>query len=165
MAAYGDDAGFAAWLADNGFVLPIDAPTAAVLRQRGSSYLDATYAPKLWCSAKTGGFDQEREWPRTRALTAGGTEIDPNTVPSAWVRASYRAAWLEASSPGSLSASINTSERVKRQKADVIEREFFDGGAVVAGAGGLAMIDAEIDGMVAPYLCSAYAGRFAALVV
>ena len=41
MAGYGDDTGFAAWLADAGLSLPVGAPLPAVLRQRGSDYLDA----------------------------------------------------------------------------------------------------------------------------
>ena len=152
MAGYGDDAGFAAWLAGAGYVLPGTAPTSAVLRQRGSAYLDATYGPRLQCSAPTGGVDQERAWPRTGHVI-NGQAVATDAIPSAWVRASYRAAWLEASSPGRLSSVINPNQRIKRQKADVVEREFFDGGATEVGLGGGAIIDAEIDGMVAALLC------------
>lgn len=159
MPGYGDDAGFASWLAGAGYVLPGTAPAPAVLRQRGSDYLDATYGPRLQCSAPTGGIDQERAWPRTGHMV-NGQAVDTDAIPSAWVRASYRAAWLEASSPGSLSSVINPNQRVKRQKVDVIEREFFDAGATEAGTGGSAIIDAEIDGMVGPILCSAYQARF-----
>lgn len=163
MAGYGNDAGLSAWLTDNGYTLPVGAPSLAVLRQRGSAYLDATYAAKLTCSYKTGGIDQERQWPRTGAFVYGGPAIDANAIPLAWVNASYRAAWLEASSPGVLTVTINPSSRVKMQKVDVIQREFFEGGAAAAGIGGLSVIDAEIDGLVGPYLC-AYLG-FAAFVV
>jgi hypothetical protein len=72
-------------------------------------------------------------------------------------RASNREAWLEASSHGSLSLAVNPNQRIKRQKVDVIEREFHDGGAVEAGGAG-AVIDTEIDGMVAPLLCAAFGG-------
>jgi hypothetical protein len=152
MAGYGNDTDFASWLAGAGHALPPSAPTPAVLRQRGSDYLDAAYGPRLLCSTPTGGLDQERAWPRT-GHTVNGQAVAADAIPAAWVRASYRAAWLEASKPGSLSATVRPDQRVRRQKADVIEREFFDSGEVKAGGGGMAVIDAEIDGMVAPFLC------------
>ena len=157
MAGYGDDAGFAAWLSGAGYVLPGTAPAPAVLRQRGSDYLDATYGPRLKCSAPAGGIDQERAWPRT-GHAINGQAVASDAIPSAWVRASYRAAWLEASAPGRLSSVINPTQRVKRQKADVVEREFFDGGAVTAGSGSGAVIDSEIDGLVSGLLCQAPIG-------
>jgi hypothetical protein len=154
MTGYGTDEGFAAWLAANGYTLPDGALSPAILRTRGSAYLDAVYGPRLTCSAPTGGIDQDAAWPRTGHLV-NGNEIPPDVIPAAWVRASYRAAWLEGSSPGSLSLTVNPNQRVKRQKVGEVEREFFDGGGSEAGAGGLAVIDAEIDGMVAPLLCNA----------
>jgi hypothetical protein len=41
------DIEFAAYLADAGLSLPVGAPLPAVLRQRGSDYLDATYGARL----------------------------------------------------------------------------------------------------------------------
>lgn len=163
MAGYGSDAAFAAWLTANGYTLPVGAPTAAVLRQRGSAYLDGTYGPRLACSAPTGGIDQDRAWPRTGHFV-GGVEIGPDVIPVKWVEASYRAAYLVATVPGFGSSTVNPMQRVKRQKADVLEREFFDSGAVEIGSGGLAVVDAEIDGLVGPYLCGAF-GIPAILVV
>jgi len=152
MAGYGADDGFTSWLADNGLTLPDGAPTLAVLRNRGSGYVDAAYGDRLFCSAPAGGVSQERAWPRTGA-SAYGQAVDSAAIPLAWVNASYRAAWLIASNPDAFTATINPSARVKRQKVDVIEREFFDNGALVAGSGALSVLDAEIDGLVAPYLC------------
>lgn len=154
--AYGTDEGFTAWLSANGYTLPAGAPTAAVLRARGSAYLDAVYGPRLTCSAPTGGIEQELAWPRTGHFV-NCASIPDDAIPGAWIRASYRAAWLEASAPGSLSLTVNPNQRIKRQKVDVIEREFHDGGAVEAGGAG-AVIDTEIDGMVAPLLCAAFGG-------
>lgn len=154
MAGYGDDAAFATYLAGQGLTLPTGAPTAAVLRQRGSDYLDATYGPLLVCSAPTGGIDQERAWPRTGHRVNCQT-IDVDAIPAAWVRASYRAAWLEAMSPGWASGTIDPNKRVKRQKVDTIEREFFDSAAAAEGGitGVVGNVDAGIAGMVSPYLC------------
>ena len=155
MAGYGDDMAFAAWLADAGLSLPVGAPLPAVLRQRGSDYLDATYAARLQCSAPTGGFDQERAWPRTGHLIYGGS-LDPAAIPAAWVKASYRAAYREAVTPGWATSSRDPSRMTKREKADVLEREFFEPGET-AGASG-ANIDAMIEGLIGPFLCGGYSG-------
>lgn len=151
MAGYGDDTAFQDWLTANGLTLPDGAPTPAVLRQRGSAYVDAVYGPKF-CGAPTGGYDQERAWPR-KGASALGLTIPDDVVPRAIVEASYRAAWLEATTPGWGSATVNPNQMVKRQKVDTIEREFFEAGGVEVGIGGIAAIDADIDGMLAPFLC------------
>jgi hypothetical protein len=161
MAGYGDDTAFTAWLASRGLTLPVGAPSPEVLRQRGSDYLDATYGPRLICSAPTGGLDQERAWPRTGHML-NGQSIASDAIPAAWVRASYRAAWLEASRSDSLSATVRPDQRKRREKVDVIEREFFDAGEIKIGGGNIAVVDAEIDGLVAPFLC---ASRFASFLV
>ena len=158
MAGYGDDNGFTAWLASNGFALPSGSPAEAVLRQRGSTYVDATYGPRLYCSAPTGGIDQERQWPRIGHVVRGQS-IPDDAIPLAWVNASYRAAWLIASNPNAFTSTVNPNQRVKRQKVDVIEREFFDNGELEAGSGGAAVIDAEIDGLVSPFLCPPLDGK------
>lgn len=154
MAGYGDDTGLQAWLDSQGLTLPAAAPTAAVLRQIGSDYLDAAYEAKLQCSVRAGGFDQERSWPRS-GHRVGGRSIPDDLIPVAWVNASYRAAWLEASTAGWATGSANPNRITKREKVDVIEREFFapadSSGA--ASAPGMAA-DATINGLVTPWLCS-----------
>lgn len=151
MAGYGDDSGLTAWLASYGLTLPVGAPASAVLRQRGSAYVDSVYGPRLECSKPTGGVAQERAWPRTGHIYP--LPIAADAIPLNWVNASYRAAYLEAVTTGGLAATLNPNARVQKQKVDVIERTFFDNGATKPGAGGIATIDAEIDGMLAPFLC------------
>lgn len=154
MAGYGSDGEFATWLTGQGLTLPPGAPAPAVLRQRGGDYLDATYEPMLQCSRRASGFSQERAWPRIGHMV-NGEVVDG--VPQPWVLASYRAAWLEASSPGWASGSINPNRIVKRQKVDVIEREFFGPADVAEGAaaGVLGNVDDKIHGMVSLLLCPA----------
>lgn len=153
MAAYGTDEGFQAYLSERGLTLPSGAPAAAVLRQRGSDYLDATYAPRLHCSSPTGGMDQERAWPRTGA-TVNGEEIADDAIPAAWVRASYRAAWITASGAASLDNTVTPNGRVKRERVEgAVEVEYFEGGSARVGSETLATIDAEIEGLVRPFLC------------
>lgn len=153
MAAYGTDEGFLAWLSGQGLELP-DGAVPAVLRQIGSSYIDAAYEAKLQCSRRAGGFDQELAWPRT-GHRINGQAVPDTLTPPAWVNASYRAAYLEAMSPGWATGSTDPNRITKREKADVIEREFMtaaDAGGAASAAGIAA--DALINGMVLPWLCS-----------
>ncbi len=151
MAAYGDDAGFQAWLDEQGYVLPGTAPALAVLRSRGSAYVDGYEA--FWTGYRTGGVMQELGWPRTGARVNCVQAIPDDAIPPAVVNASYRAAWLESSAPGTLAGPAPTpGARVKRQKVDVIEREFFDDGKAEVGAGP-AFIDSQIDGWLSAFIC------------
>jgi hypothetical protein len=148
MSGYGDDGGFTAWMAANGYTLPGGAPTAAVLRQRGSTYVDGTYGLRF-PGTPTGGAGQEREWPRTGAVDRYGTALDAGTVPQRVIDASYMAAYQEAVTPGSLSVVVDPSKRVKRQKVDTIEREFFGPGDASAA---VAPVMSAIEGVLAPLL-------------
>ena len=155
MAGYGDDAGFAAWLAENGLTLPVGAQTAAVLRQIGSAYVDAAYEPKLWCSARTGRFSQERAWPRIGA-TLYGVAAPDDLIPPAWINASYRAGYLQAATPGWATSGTDPNRITKREKAGEVEREFFEAGkgAVQGNAAPGFRVDPMIDGMLSPWLCA-----------
>lgn len=152
MAGYGDDAGLQAWLDANGYVLPESSLPPAVLRERGSRYIDATYG-SLFSGYPTGGAMQERAWPRTGALY-GSSEIGPDEIPMAVVSASYLAAYLEAENPGSLTTTVTPGGRIKRNKADVFEREFFDDGPAVAGGAAFGVVNDTINGLLAPLLKS-----------
>lgn len=150
MAGYGTDQGFTDWLTANGFTTPVSAPASAVLRQRGSAYIDSIYGGYI-CGYPTGGSSQERIFPVTGGFI-GNLTLDPGAIPAAVVNASYRAAYLEAVRLGALSSTSTPGTRVKKQKAGPIEREFFEDAAATAG-GGVAVIDSEIDGMMRPFLC------------
>lgn len=147
MAGYGTDQGLTDWLVENGLSLPSGAPAPAVLRNRGAAYVDSTYGARLTCGQRQGGAEQERAWPRT-----GHPNVSAGVIPLAWVHASYRAAYLHATTPGGLSRAIDANQRVQKEKVDVIEQTFFDNGSVKAGKA-VGLLDAEIDGMVAPFLC------------
>lgn len=159
MSAYGTDDGFTAWLAANGLALPSGAPTAAVLRAVGSAYVDALYSPRLTCSAPTGGFSQALAWPRTGAK-ANKTPVPDDVIPLPWITAAYRAGYLHALNPGWATDSSDPNRVTRREKVDVIEREYFaaseTAGAAKAAPG--AATDALIDAMVTPFLCSGKRG-------
>lgn len=148
--AYGDDSGFQAWLDSMGYVLPVGAPSIAVLRARGSAYLDATYEP-LWTGQRADPLVQTDAWPRVNATINCVVAIPSDVTPPQVITASYRAGLLLASTLASPSAS--TGARVKRQKVDVIEREFFDDGASQAGSAG-GFVDPEIDGAMRAFICA-----------
>lgn len=152
MAGYGTDEDFTSWLAANGYTLPANAPAPAVLRLRGSQYIDATYGARFR-GAPTEGIEQARAWPRTGA-TAYGNPIAPDAVPGAVEKAAYHAAYAEALSPGSLSVIVTAAKQVKRQKVGDIEREFFESGSTDAVAAATPILSA-VEGLLAPFLVSA----------
>ncbi|MGN6146898.1 MAG: DnaT-like ssDNA-binding protein [Mesorhizobium sp.] len=148
MAGYGTDEAFATWMTENGYSLSEDTPDAAVLRQRGSSYIDATYGPRF--TGVPADPTQDREWPRTGAYIFG-TALADSVIPNRVVEASYRAAYIAATNPGALSVVIDPNRMVKRQKVDTIEREFFEPGAGVKGVL-TASVSSDIEGLLAPLL-------------
>ncbi|MER9829173.1 hypothetical protein NKJ51_12400 [Mesorhizobium sp. M0134] len=148
MAGYGDDAGFTAYAAAAGYTVP--AGTIAAARQRGSAYIDGTYGMRF-PGRPTGGLAQERAWPRTGATVYGST-LASDLIPQRVIDASYEAAYLELVKPGSLSVSFDPSRKVKRQRVEGIEREFFepsDSGNIFAPD---APISTIIEGLLAPLI-------------
>lgn len=111
--AYGDDAGFETWMETMGYVLPSGSPDVAILRARGSAYIDATYEP-LWTGTRAEPLSQADAWPRTGATINCTIAIPDDLIPNAVINASYRAAWIEASNPGALSGVVTIGGRVKR---------------------------------------------------
>lgn len=154
MAGYGTDLDFTDWLDSRGMTLPPGAPAPAVLRQLGSDYVDAAYEWKLSCSARTGGLDQERAWPRT-----GHPGIASDVIPRGWVLASYTAAYLEATQPGWTSGGSDPGRLTKREKVDVIEREFFGPNETGGGDAAPGMnFNGTINGLVSPFFCTTTRG-------
>lgn len=148
MVAYGSDEAFAEWLTDNGHSMPATAPAPAILRLRGSSYVDGTYGPRF-LGQPASGIDQDRAWPRT-GVQVHGVPVPVDLVPRRVDHASYEAALHEARNPGSLSASVNPARLVKRKKVDVLEQEFFEGsGDAVADA---TLKLTAVEGLLAPLL-------------
>lgn len=146
--AYGSDSAFTAWLALNGLTLPAGAPDAAILRQRGSQYVDNTYGSCFW-GVPTLGIAQERAWPRTGAKAYGQT-IPDDVIPVAVEQASYAAAHQESIKPGSLTISATAAGAVKRKKVGPLEKEFFEGSGDVIADGTLKL--SAVEGLLAPYL-------------
>jgi len=148
MAGYGTDEGFTAWLAANGYTLPVGAAASAILRQRGSSYIDGRYG-KLFAGAPTGGVTQDPFYPATGA-TYYGSPIADDLIPIPVVEASYFAAYAEAISPGSLSVTIRTGRLTKREKVEgAVEREFFAPGDDMLAA--MTPVMSAVEGLLTPF--------------
>lgn len=150
MAGYGDDSAFTAWMAENGYVLPEGAPNLAVLRQRGSVYVDGTYGARF-VGVPTGGYEQERAWPRSEAIVEG-TVIPDDVIPLPVIHASYEAALQEARDPESLSLIGSAAERVKRERVEgAVEVEYQQAGSDEF-AGSLVPVMTIVEGLLAPFL-------------
>ena len=154
MAAYGTDQDFQAWLAAQGLTLPSGSPAPEILRQIGSSYVDSAYEWRLSCSSRTGGFSQELAWPRT-GHTVNCEPVPDDYIPTAWVNASYRAAYLQATQNGWATNYSQPDRLVKRQKLEGLEREFFaPSESQISSDAAVGMpSDALINGMISMWLC------------
>lgn len=131
MAGYGSNDEFRSYATGAGYVIPegtSDADIAAA-RQRGSIVIDR-YEIRF-SGSRAGGFGQERAWPRNGATTYYGEEIPSNVIPAAIVSASYEAAFLELTNPGSLLPVITPGASLKREKIGQLEVEYQD---TVSGA-------------------------------
>jgi hypothetical protein len=153
MAGYGDDSGFNTWLTETGYVLPVGAPSAEVLRNRGAGYIDAVYGARF-SGIPTGGFAQERAWPRTGAY-AYGQPIGDSIIPDAVIKASYAAAWQEASAPGSLSVVGSAATAVKREKVEGAVEVEYQANSGSWTAESLRMVLTSVEGLLQPFLTSA----------
>lgn len=124
MAGYGDNDGFRAYATGAGYVIPdgtSDSDIAAA-RQRGSIVIDR-YEMRF-SGTRTGGYAQDRAWPRTGATIYYGDPIPSDVIPVAIVNAAYEAAFLELTNPGSLLPVITPGAAVKREKVGQLEVEY-----------------------------------------
>ena len=158
MAGYGTDQGFTTWAADNGLSMPLSAPTPAVLRQRGSVYIDGLYGQDF-VGVPADGYLQERAWPRVGACVQGRA-VPPDLVPVAIEHASYHAAFQEAVKPGSLAIAVTAAGALKRKKIGPLEKEYFEGSGDAVADGTLKL--SAVEGLLAPFFAVAMPAIFVA---
>lgn len=70
--------------------------------------------------------DQAAQWPRTGATNVYGVDLASDTVPGPVLRATFEAAYYEASNPGALNAAIRSDERVVREKFGPVEFQYAE---------------------------------------
>lgn len=90
----------------------------------GSNILDALYTHRF-PGQKTGGFQQVDQWPRTNAKTRFGEVIPEDVVPDPIIHAAFEIARIEITKPNSILPATLSGQQIKKQKLDVLEREFF----------------------------------------
>lgn len=124
MAGYGTNEGFTAYAVAQGYVIPAGTADAAITaaRQRGSMAIDR-YEPQF-SGRRTGGYAQDRAWPRTGAMTYYGETIPSDIIPQPIIDASYEASFLELITPGSLSPVVTGNSIAKREKVGELEVEY-----------------------------------------
>lgn len=154
MAGYGDNAGFTAYAEAAGYVFPdgTTEPQKTAARQRGSLVIDRY--ERLFSGTRTGGYSQERAWGRTGATTYYGEAIPAGEIPVAIINASYEAAFLELTNPGSLSPVVTGSSTVKREKVGQLEVEYA-ASSTTSVADMIAMatpVVTTIEGLLWPFL-------------
>lgn len=109
-------------------------------------FLDGAY--NCWWTyigGKTGGWAQDREWPRH-----GIPGLPDNVIPPAIEYATYEAAIREAENPGALSPDIDRTQLVKRERVDVLEVTYAVSDD--AGTGNLLPTIPVIDSLLASFL-------------
>jgi hypothetical protein len=155
MAGYGTNEAAQAYWEAAGYVVPDGTSDAQITaaRQRGSLVIDRYEA--RFSGRRTGGFAQERAWPRTGASTYYGEAIPSDQVPVAIEKASYEAAWLELGTPGILSPVVTGSATVKREKVGQLEVEYSTSSLtsmedIIAMATPVVTV---IEGLLWPFLC------------
>jgi hypothetical protein len=160
MAGYGDNTAFTDYVTGNGYIVPSGTSDGLITaaRQRGSMVVDR-YEVKF-SGRRTGGFAQERAWPRTGAMTYYGEAVPPDIVPVAIVNASYEAAFLELMKPGSLSPVVTGSSVAKRKKVGQLEIEYSSSSAAsVDELVALATpVVTTIEGLLFPFLTACVPG-------
>lgn len=136
---YGNATGFAIYAIERGYTVPattdddIDAAliVASVwVDSRTRSAIDSNP------SFKTGGRDQERDWPRTSWVDREGYSVPAGIVPREIEQATYEAALRELRRPGSLSVDFTPGKTI-RQAA-------IAGAVSVTYAGGGSMSDTQL---------------------
>jgi hypothetical protein len=125
----------AAWTA-----LATDLKMDGAIRE-ATAYIDATWGPYMRGVRK--GFVQGLEWPRTGALDDAGYPLPdlPSCLQAAVAELAARAATAQ------LAADTDAGARIKRERVDVLETEYFD-----AGTSAPAMSYGIVAGLLAPIL-------------
>lgn len=140
--AYADAAAYVAWAtAYNG-----TAPTATTAEIEGAILRSVAYLNTLkWHGSRTNGRAQALAWPRQDVTDCEGNEIASNEIPAELIQAQHVLTEAELASPGITAPNGNFSRIVKREKVDVIEREYDTARATGTDADFRTMITGALD--------------------
>ena len=122
-------------------------------------FIDSDY--RCWWTfigGKTGGWAQEREWPRH-----GIPGLPDNVIPPSIEYATYEAAIREAENPGSLNPDIDRTAVVKSEKVDVLQVTYAVSDN--ANADSLLPVIPAIEGLLSSFLVRRCNNRLAIYAV
>lgn len=86
----------------------------------------ANLSSKIWSGKPTNARSQALAWPRTGVVDANGYTIAEDEIPQEIKDAACELALRELVSPNSTNPDFVASEKIKREKIDVIETEYAD---------------------------------------
>lgn len=116
-ATYHDERGNAPWAASTD-------PQRTSALVRASEALDGIYSSRF--PGKKASRSQDRAWPRIGAIDHCANEAIPDDETPAEIQAAtYALAIAELTSPGASTPTLTMGRITKREKADVLEREFM----------------------------------------
>lgn len=98
---------------------PAEDDEAAI--RRATTWLSNTFS---WKGSKLNGRAQALAWPRTDVEDGDGEDVASDEVPVEIVQACCIAAAYERANPGGLTPTVALTDRVKREKVDVLEIEY-----------------------------------------
>lgn len=99
--------------------------------RRATRWLSTTFA---WKGVRLKGRGQALAFPRIDATDREGEAVPSDEVPVEIVSACCIAATYERENPGALTPSVTMAERVKRERIDVIDTEYFAAPATAEAA-------------------------------
>jgi hypothetical protein len=99
---------------------PADDDEAAI--RRASTWLSNAWT---WKGTRTHGRDQGQAFPRDDLTDGEGEDVGNDEVPIEIQQACAIAAAYERANPGGLSPAVTMTDRIKREKIDVLETEYF----------------------------------------
>lgn len=121
-----------------------------------SEWIDGIYGP-YFSGQKTGGYTQEREWPRTSAVTNTWPQyvFGNSDIPTAVINATYEAAWRQASSEGSLEVDYTPGKYKSVSIDGALSVDFV----LPSGVSEIQIQIAAVDRLLWPLFCKKYAGQ------
>lgn len=131
---YGTASGFTLYVVERNYSAPAasddDIESALVV---ASTWVDSRTRSAVDSSSsyKTGGRDQERDWPRTSWIDRDGYAIPAGAVPREIEQATYEAALRQLRSPGALTVDFTPGKAIRQAAvAGAVSVTYAGGGSV-----------------------------------
>lgn len=151
---YGTSAGFIAYHLARGRTIADDAAVNNAALLIASEYIDQKYRGSF-PGYKTGGRDQEREWPRGWAFDREGYSLPVDAVPREVENATYEAAYQQWSAPGSLFVNATLGQTLRSVSVEGAVSLTYSGASNIFD---MQLSMPSVDAAIAPVLTGGGAG-------